>query len=105
MAMAVLLRRMQRNHLTVHGFRSTFRDWTGECTNFSREVVEAALAHILKDQTEAACAGRPRREATKAHGSMGQVLLETSDARPSSEAEASAELGIRLILLGRPRVH
>jgi integrase len=56
MAMAVLLRRMQRDDLTVHGFRSSFRDWAGECTNFPREVVEAALAHVLKDKTEAAYA-------------------------------------------------
>lgn len=56
MAMAVLLRRMQRDDLTVHGFRSSFRDWAGECTNFPREVVEAALAHVLRDKTEAAYA-------------------------------------------------
>jgi integrase len=56
MAMAVLLRRMQRDDLTVHGFRSSFRDWAGECTNFPRKVVEAALAHVLKDKTEAAYA-------------------------------------------------
>ncbi|MDQ0470787.1 integrase [Labrys wisconsinensis] len=39
---------------TVHGFRSTFRDWCGEATNFPREVAEAALAHIVGDQTERA---------------------------------------------------
>jgi integrase len=40
--------------LTVHGFRSTFRDWAAECTNFPREIAEAALAHVLRDKTEAA---------------------------------------------------
>lgn len=40
--------------LTVHGFRSTFRDWAAERTNFPREVAEAALAHIVRDKTEAA---------------------------------------------------
>jgi integrase len=40
--------------LTVHGFRSAFRDWCAEQTNFPREVAEAALAHSLKDKTEAA---------------------------------------------------
>ena len=40
--------------LTVHGLRSTFRDWAAEKANFSREVCEQALAHSLKDQTEAA---------------------------------------------------
>jgi integrase len=54
MAMAMLLRRMGFADLTVHGFRSTFRDWCGEATNFTREVAEAALAHTLKDKVEAA---------------------------------------------------
>lgn len=39
---------------TVHGFRSSFRDWAAECTDFPREVVEMALAHTIKDKTEAA---------------------------------------------------
>ena len=54
MAMLVLLKRMGRGDLTVHGFRSTFRDWAAEMTNFPREVAEMALAHAVKDQTEAA---------------------------------------------------
>ena len=39
-----------------HGFRSSFRDWASECTNTPREVMEAALAHIIKDKAEAAYA-------------------------------------------------
>jgi len=39
---------------TVHGFRSTFRDWCAEATNYPRELAEAALAHVLRDKTEAA---------------------------------------------------
>jgi integrase len=54
MAMLALLRRMGREDLTVHGFRSSFRDWAAELTNFPREVAEAALAHVLSDKTEAA---------------------------------------------------
>ncbi len=54
MAMKAVLRRMGRGDLTVHGFRSTFRDWAAECTNFPREVAEAALAHIVGDETERA---------------------------------------------------
>lgn len=38
-----------------HGFRSTFRDWAAEETNHPREVVEAALAHVVRDKVEAAC--------------------------------------------------
>ena len=47
---------MGRGDLTVHGFRSTFRDWAGETSGFPREVIEAALAHRLKDKAEAAYA-------------------------------------------------
>jgi integrase len=53
---AVLLRRMGRGELTAHGFRSTFRDWAGEATTHPREVIEAALAHRLRDKAEAAYA-------------------------------------------------
>ena len=54
MALLVLLGRMGRGDLTVHGFRSTFRDWAAERTSFPREVAEAALAHVLDNKTEAA---------------------------------------------------
>ena len=54
MAMLKLLQRMGREDLTVHGFRSTFRDWAAERTNFPNEVVEMALAHAIDDKTEAA---------------------------------------------------
>jgi integrase len=54
MAMLVLLRRMGRQDLTVHGFRSTFRDWAAEQTAFPSEVVEMALAHTVGDKVEAA---------------------------------------------------
>lgn len=55
MAMANLLKkRMKHDGLTVHGFRSSFRDWAGECTSFPREVAEAALAHVVGDETERA---------------------------------------------------
>ena len=54
MALAMVLRRMNRTSLTVHGFRSSFRDWVGESTSYPREVAEAALAHTLGDKVEAA---------------------------------------------------
>jgi integrase len=53
MALEVVLRRM-RVDVTVHGFRSAFRDWAGECTHFPREVAEAALAHLVGDAVERA---------------------------------------------------
>lgn len=54
MAMLKLLARMKRSDLTVHGFRSSFRDWAAERTNFPREVAEMALAHAIGDKVEAA---------------------------------------------------
>ncbi|WP_316186210.1 MULTISPECIES: tyrosine-type recombinase/integrase [unclassified Bradyrhizobium] len=54
MAMLALLDRMGRSDLTAHGFRSTFRDWAAECTNYSNEVVEMALAHTISSKVEAA---------------------------------------------------
>ncbi len=53
MAMDMILRRMKVD-ITVHGFRSSFRDWAGEETPFPRDVAEAALAHVVGDQTERA---------------------------------------------------
>jgi len=54
MALLLLLRRMGRGNLTAHGFRSSFRDWAAERTNFRGEIVEAALAHAVGDKVEAA---------------------------------------------------
>ena len=54
MAMLKLLQRMGRAGLTVHGFRSTFRDWAAERTKFPNEVIEMALAHAIDDKVEAA---------------------------------------------------
>ena len=54
MALDMLLRRMKADQFTVHGFRSSFRDWAGECTSFPREVAEAALAHAVGDEVERA---------------------------------------------------
>ncbi|MDI1278518.1 integrase arm-type DNA-binding domain-containing protein [Methylobacter sp.] len=54
MAMLAVLKRMDRAEITVHGFRSTFRDWAAESTAYPGEVVEMALAHAIKNQTEAA---------------------------------------------------
>ena len=54
MAFLMLLRRLKREDITAHGFRSSFRDWAAEKTRFSRSVCEAALAHVVRDKTEAA---------------------------------------------------
>ncbi len=54
MALLVLLKRMERTDITAHGFRSTFRDWAAEKTNYSRDEAEMALAHAVSDRVEAA---------------------------------------------------
>jgi integrase len=50
------LQAMGYSEVTVHGFRSSFRDWAGETSNASNEVMEAALAHKIKSKTERAYA-------------------------------------------------
>ena len=54
MACLQTLRRMGRGDLTVHGFRSTFRDWVSETTSYPRDVAEMALADTIEDKSEAA---------------------------------------------------
>lgn len=56
MSISAVLKRMNIQNVTVHGFRSTFRDWAGESTAHPREVIEHALAHQLQDKSEAAYA-------------------------------------------------
>jgi integrase len=53
-AMTMQLRRMKRDEITVHGFRSSFRDWASEQTSFPHETCEHALAHRISDTAEAA---------------------------------------------------
>ncbi len=54
MVFLMALRRMGRGDITTHGFRSSFRDWAEERTHVPRTVCEAALAHTVRDKTEAA---------------------------------------------------
>lgn len=54
MAMEMVLRRMKIVDATVHGFRSSFRDWAGNVSNFPREITETALAHVIGDKAEQA---------------------------------------------------
>jgi integrase len=60
MALHNVLKSMgRRGQITVHGFRSSFRDWCGETTNFPREVAEMALAHAVGDASERSYARGP----------------------------------------------
>jgi integrase len=56
MSMAAVLKRMKIADVTVHGFRSVFRQWAGDNTTIAREVIEASLAHAIGDSTERAYA-------------------------------------------------
>jgi integrase len=53
MAMEMMLRRMNAD-FTVHGFRSSFRDWAGNETHYPRDLIETALAHVIGDKAEQA---------------------------------------------------
>lgn len=54
MTLSAVLRRMERGDMTVHGFRSTFRDWVAESTRYPGDMAEMALAHSISDKVEAA---------------------------------------------------
>lgn len=84
MAMAMLLRRMGRGDLTVHGFRSTFRDWAGDATGHAHQIIEAALAHTIQNKAEAAYRRRDALEKRRA------LMVEWADylAKPSEGAAA-----------------
>jgi len=54
MALLMMLRRMKREDITAHGFRSTFSDWASEVSSFSGELRETALAHTIQNKAERA---------------------------------------------------
>ena len=85
MAMSMLLRRMKIEDVTVHGFRSSFRDWAGEETDFERETVEMALAHTIGNKAERAY--RRGRALTKRRG-----LMEAWEAYCSGASAMSARV-------------
>ena len=85
MSMAMLLRRMDRSSITVHGFRSTFRDWAGETTKFAREDVEMALAHAIESKTERAYRrGRALEKRRKLMGAWARYCLVRRGVGPSA---------------------
>ena len=69
MSMLMLLRRMGRDGFTVHGFRSSFRDWASEAANAPRELAEAALAHQVGSDVERAYARSDLLERRRGLGS------------------------------------
>jgi integrase len=82
MAMSKLLKRMGASAYTVHGFRSVFRDWVSERTEFQTELAEQSLAHVLRNRVEAAYrrgdALERRRELMRAWAEFSQSGAPTS---------------------------
>ena len=98
MAFLMLLRRLERDDITAHGFRSTFRDWAGDCTEFPRDVAEMALAHTLGDKVEAAY--------RRGDGFQKRRLLAEEWAKFCAEGKADpavAEGGRKIVALRRRR--
>jgi integrase len=92
-AMLMLLRRIGRGELTVHGFRSTFSDWCAEQTSFTSEVREMALAHTVADKVEAAY----RR------GDMFEKRRELMDAWARFCAEPQSQRAGKVVAIGDAR--
>ena len=75
-AMGMMLRRMKIENATVHGFRSSFRDWAGNETGYPRELIETALAHVIGDKAEQAYRRSDALEKRRtADGGMGVLLF------------------------------
>jgi len=91
MAMLELVRGMIGNGVTVHGFRSAFRDWCRERTNYPREIVELALAHVNKDKTEAAYA---RGDAVEKRRAIMQAWADFCG-RPPMEGKVTSIQSVR----------
>ena len=87
MSLLAVLKRMERSDLTVHGFRSTFRDWAAECTNFPRELAEKALAHAVRSEVEAAY---QRGDLLAKRGKMMDAWAAYCAARKRQELPATA---------------
>ncbi len=90
--------------VTVHGFRSSFRDWAAECTAFPRELAEKSLAHSVGDETERAYQrGDLLERRRKPHGGMGCILRYVKEPRSSNkEGECRTARNFDLQPLGEP---
>jgi integrase len=95
MAMSTVLQRLQRNDLTVHGFRSTFRDWAAEATDYPGELAEIALAHTVGTAVENAYRRSDlferRRRMMADWAAWCGVPKAPSNARPAVEARGSGQ--------------
>ena len=91
MAFLMLLRRLKRNDLTAHGFRSSFRDWVAERTNFPSEVAEMALAHTVSSKVEQAYRCGDMYERRQRMMAAWAAFCSTPKGRPESNVTALPE--------------
>ena len=91
MAMTQVLKRMDRGDITVHGFRSSFRDWASETTNFPNHVVEMALAHVDRRQGGSGLSARRSigQTPTARRGVVEILHVTATGWRGAADAEAS----------------
>lgn len=94
MAFLMLLRRMKRMDITAHGFRSTFRDWVSERTDFPRDVAEMALAHTVSDKVEAAYRRGDLLVKRKELAEAWSIYCTSKPASAQEETEPAATLGV-----------
>ena len=95
MAMMMLLRRMKVSEakhggVTVHGFRSAFRDWCGDATDFPREIAEAALAHQVGNEVEQAYRRSDALEKRRTLMQAWADFLSTAEIEPRDRVIAGA---------------
>lgn len=87
--MDMLLKRMKAD-VNVHGFRSTFRDWAGDETEFPREIAEAALGHKVGDAVEQAYRRGTALERRRKLMAAWSHYLEGASAREAADCELEA---------------
>lgn len=101
MSLTAVMRRMEVSAVP-HGFRSTFRDWAGELTDYPRDLAEQALAHTLESKVEAAYR---RGDALEKRRQMMQDWADFIDPEPVSDQESMSQLlGKLSINLQKPRL-
>lgn len=83
-AILMLMRRLQMEHFTPHGFRSSFRDWADESTSFPRQIVEMSLSHTVGDETELAYRRNDALEKRRKLMEAWAKFLGTAKAKPAS---------------------
>lgn len=94
MTLTSILRRMGHTDITVHGFRSSFRDWAGDTTHFPKEIIGNALAHQLKDKAEAAYARSTQLSKRRDLMELGRCIARRLRAAPNRKTPSTLKLPV-----------